>query len=104
MERAPHVTESAALIERLERAPLSAWHVKARVIMGSATFFDAFNALSLAFALPVLIQVWHMSTRQSGFLIGASYLGQLIGALLFTWLAERFGRVRSAAFAVGLMA
>ena len=95
---------AAALLDRMERAPLSAWHVKARVVMGSATFFDAFNALSLAFALPVLIQLWGISSRQSGFLLGASYLGQFVGALIFAWMAERFGRVPSAALAVGVMA
>src|SRR5437763_5394739 len=94
----------ASLIARLESVPFSRWHAKARLVMGSATFFDAFNALSLAFALPVLIQIWHISPQQSGFLIGSSYLGQLIGALFFTWLAERHGRVPSAALAVGVMA
>jgi len=44
---------------------------------GSATFFDAFNALSLAFALPILIKLWHISATQSGVLIGTAYIGQL---------------------------
>src|SRR5580658_6705742 len=87
----------------MERAPFSRWHMKARIVMGSATFFDAFNALSLAFALPVLIRLWHISPAQSGLLIAVSYVGQLAGALLFSQLAERFGRVRSATAAVALM-
>src|SRR5712691_12276908 len=92
-----------ALIERMERAPLSSWHVKARVVMGSATFFDAFNALSLAFALPILIRLWHITPTQSGVLIGTAYIGQLAGALIFSRLAEKFGRVPSAAWAVTIM-
>jgi putative MFS transporter len=91
------------LIARLERVPFSRWHAKARIIVGSATFFDAFNALSLAFALPVLIRLWHITPAQSGLLISSSYVGQLVGALLFSWLAERFGRIRSAAAATALM-
>src|SRR3989442_12016381 len=91
------------LIARLESVPFSRWHAKARIIVGSATFFDAFNALSLAFALPVLIRLWNITPTESGFLIGASYVGQLIGALLFSWLAEKFGRIRSATAAVALM-
>src|SRR5580658_8624921 len=87
----------------MERAPFSRWHMKARIVMGSATFFDAFNALSLAFALPVLIRLWHISPAQSGLLIAVSYVGQLAGALLFSQLAERFGRIRSATAAVALM-
>ena len=72
--------------------------------MGSATFFDAFGALSLAFALPVLNRLWHISLQQSGLLIGATYVGQLAGAILFSWIAERFGRVRSASIAVAIIA
>jgi putative MFS transporter len=100
----PSVSASAAeLIARMESVPFSRWHTKARVVMGSATFFDAFNALSLAFALPVLIRVWHISAAEIGVLISVSYVGQLAGALLFSWLAERFGRVYSATGAVALM-
>jgi MFS transporter, putative metabolite:H+ symporter len=91
------------LIARLERTPFSRWHRKARIVMGSATFFDAYNALSLAFALPVLIGPWHITPAQIGVLLGASYVGQLAGALLFGWLAEKYGRVSSAAGAVAIM-
>jgi putative MFS transporter len=94
---------AAALLARLEGVPFTWWHAKARVVMGSATFFDAFNALSLAFALPILIRVWHITSAQSGILIGSSYIGQLVGALVFSWAAERFGRVPSATWAVGVM-
>lgn len=72
--------------------------------MGSATFFDAFNSLSLAFALPILIGLWHISARQSGFLIASSYVGQLAGALLFSRLAEKFGRIPSATAGIAIMA
>jgi MFS transporter, putative metabolite:H+ symporter len=91
------------LVARMENVPFSRWHTKARIVMGSATFFDAFNALSLAFALPILIRLWHISSKQVGILIAASYVGQLAGALLFSGLAERFGRVRSATASVAIM-
>jgi putative MFS transporter len=91
------------LIARLERVPFSRWHLRARVIMGSATFFDAFDALSLAFVLPVLVRLWGISAVQIGWLIAVGYLGQFVGALLFGALAERYGRVRSAAGATALM-
>ncbi|OFW16404.1 MAG: hypothetical protein A3F70_07850 [Acidobacteria bacterium RIFCSPLOWO2_12_FULL_67_14] len=91
------------LIARLERVPFTRWHLRARVIMGSATFFDAFDALSLAFVLPVLVRLWGISVVQIGWLIAAGYLGQFAGALLFGALAERSGRVRSAAGATALM-
>lgn len=88
---------------RLESVPFSSLHLKARILVGSATFFDAFNALALALALPVLIRLWHISPAQTGLLIGISYLGQFIGALLFSLLAEKFGRIPAAAAATALM-
>lgn len=102
MSRAAEI-HGAELLARIENAPFSRWHARARIIVGSATFFDAFDALSLAFALPVLIRLWNITPGQSGLLISSSYIGQLIGALTFSWLAEKYGRIRSAAAAVALM-
>jgi MFS transporter, putative metabolite:H+ symporter len=87
----------------MEQVPFSRWHRTARVVMGSATFFDAFNALSLAFALPTLIRLWHITPKQSGLLISASYVGQLAGALAFSVLAEKVGRIRGTTAAIAIM-
>jgi MFS transporter, putative metabolite:H+ symporter len=96
-------TDAASLLIRMEQVPFSRWHMKARLVMGSATFFDAFNALSLAFALPTLIRLWHISPKQSGLLISASYVGQLAGALVFSALAEKVGRIRGTTAAIAIM-
>ena len=61
-----------------------------------ATFFDAFDALSLAFVLPVLVPSWGLSRpARSASLIAIGYLGQFLGALIF----GSPGRVASDAFA-----
>ena len=91
------------LVTRLERVPFSRWHLGARVLVGSATFFDAFDALSLAFVLPVLVRQFGMTPAEIGWLIAIGYLGQCVGALLFGGLAEHYGRVRSVAGATALM-
>ncbi|MGC1562098.1 MAG: MFS transporter, partial [Bradyrhizobium sp.] len=95
---------AAALIARLEQVPTSRWFVHARVVMGSATFFDAFNALSIAFVLPILVPLWHITAPEVGIMIGASYVGQIMGALAFSWAAERYGRVPCAAAATAIYA
>jgi putative MFS transporter len=82
---------AAQLTGRIENVPFSRWHRKPRIVMGSATFFDAFDALSLAFALPVLVSLWEISAAQVGVLISASNLGQLIGALLTTRFLQGIG-------------
>lgn len=94
---------ASELLTRMESVPFSRWHIKPRIIMGSATFFDAFDALSLAFVLPVLIGLWSLTPGEIGILIGSGYLGQAVGAIFFGWLAERYGRVYSAKWTVFLM-
>jgi putative MFS transporter len=96
--------KAAELIARIESIPFSRWHVRPRVIMGSATFFDAFTALALASAMPVLARLWQLTTVEVGFLLTASYLGQFVGALVFGWLGEKIGRVNAAAYATLIMA
>ncbi|MGH7075609.1 MAG: MFS transporter [Stellaceae bacterium] len=80
------------IASRLERIPISPWHVKIRIVVGVATFFDAFNALAIAYILPVIIPLWHIHSTDIGILISTAYVGQLVGALFFGWIAERFGR------------
>ncbi len=96
--------DAASLLARIESIPTTHWHLRPRLVMGSATFFDAFSALSLAFALPVLTGLWRLSPQRVGVLIAIAYVGQLAGAFLFTWMAEKFGRVPSATVAVTIMA
>jgi putative MFS transporter len=88
------------VVARIERIPISTWHVKARVIIGVATFFDAFDALAIAFVLPVLVPLWKLTAPEAGLLISSGYLGQLVGALVFGWAAQRFGRVKAMVWAV----
>ncbi len=91
------------LLARMEAVPFGRWHRKPRIVIGTATFFDAFDALSLAFALPVLVMLWDIAPAQIGILISASYVGQLIGALAFSNIAEKHGRIRGATAAVTIM-
>src|ERR1051326_8753470 len=66
---------AAELIARIESVPFSRWHIRPRVIMGSATFFDPFTALALASATPILVRLWGMTPQQVGYLLAASYIG-----------------------------
>lgn len=92
------------IVARVERLPVSGWHAFMRIVIGSATFFDAFDSLAIAFVLPVLIGQWHIGPAQIGLLISAGYLGQLIGAIFFGWLAERYGRLRSLTWTIAVIA
>jgi MFS transporter, putative metabolite:H+ symporter len=92
------------VVARIERLPNSWWHVKTRIIVGVATFFDAFDALAIATVLPVIVPLWKLSGPQIGFLISAGFVGQLIGALLFGWIGERFGRMQAMIWSIAIFA
>src|SRR3954465_13034508 len=89
----PATTANAALVARLERLPVTRRLLLIRIIIGSATFFDAYTVLVIAFAMPSLVKEWHLTPAWVGFILSAGYLGQLIGAVLFGWVAEKIGRL-----------
>ncbi len=86
-----HSVES--VIARLERLPIARELTIARIVIGSATFFDAYTVLAIAYAMPVLARDWNLAPGQIGTIISAGYVGQIFGALFFGWLAERIGRL-----------
>ncbi len=82
------------LIARLERLPVAGLLIWTRIVVGTATFFDGYTTLAIAFVLPVLSRQWALSPVEIGWIISSGYVGQLIGALTCSWLAERYGRLR----------
>jgi MFS transporter, putative metabolite:H+ symporter len=99
-----HAAAVDDIVARLERLPTSWWQVKARIIVGVATFFDAFDALAIATVLPVIVPLWKLAPQQIGLMISAGFVGQLIGALLFGWVAERYGRMTAMIWSIALFA
>ncbi|KVM51353.1 MFS transporter [Burkholderia ubonensis] len=91
-------TTPGAIIARLERLPANAMQIRARVLIGAATFFDGFDVITIAATLPLLIHKWGLSPNQVGLLIASGAIGQLIGAFLFPALAEKHGRVKAIAW------
>jgi len=87
------------IVARIERLPYSSWHRNMRLIICSAWFFDAFDSITIAYVLPALLPVWHLNPPQIpqmiGSLIAVGFAGQLIGAIAFGWIAERWGRLNA---------
>ena len=92
-EAEANANANALLVGRLERIPVTKRLLWIRVIIGSATFFDAYTVLVIAFAMPQLVKLWNLSPAEVGLILSAGYVGQLFGAIGFGWLAERIGRL-----------
>jgi putative MFS transporter len=98
--------QSRGLVARLDALPISRWHLKARGLVGSATFFDGVDSVAIGMVLPVIAQAWGLTPQEIGWLISGGFLGQMIGAVGFGFLAEKIGRIptlmlTTAVFAVG---
>lgn len=93
----------ATVSARLERLPFTRWHARALGIVGAAHFFDAFDALTIAFVLPVLIEKWKLAPGAAAGVIAIGYVGQVIGAIAFGRAAETFGRMRTLRWAIALL-
>ena len=52
---------NALLVGRLERIPVTKRLLWIRVIIGSATFFDAYTVLVIAFAMPQPVSYTHLT-------------------------------------------
>ena len=89
-----HAVGNAKLVARLERLPVTPRLMLLRVVVGVATFFDAYTILAIAFAMPQLVSEWQLTPAEVGMIISAGYVGQLLGAVLFGSLAERIGRLK----------
>ena len=57
----PAATANAQLVARLERLPVTRRLLLIRIIIGSATFFDAYTVLVIAFAMPSLVEEWSLT-------------------------------------------
>ena len=70
------------VVGRIERMPMSTWHLKTRVVVGVATFFDGFDAISIAYVLPAVAPLWQLTPAQIGLLLSASFAGQVLALQL----------------------
>jgi putative MFS transporter len=84
-----HVGQIAA---RIDRVPTGRFHLRLAAVVGGGSFFDGFDAISLAVVLPLVVATFGIDFSQAGLIVSAGYLGQFIGALVIGALSDRIGR------------
>ncbi len=71
------------------------WSLRSRApwLIGLLMLFDSWDSVVIAFTLTVMREEWGLSPVQASLIVSAGYAGQLVGAIGFGSLAERYGRL-----------
>lgn len=85
-------THGYSAAERLERLPISGYHLVIFIIIALAFFFDSMDLAMMTFLLGSIKTEFGLSTAQAGLLASSSFFGMVLGASLSGMLADRFGR------------
>jgi|GEM_PF-416885 len=76
----------------LERAGMTRFHVRLLVISSLVTFFDGLDFSLISFTLPYLREQMALTDAMTGYVSSAAFLGQMIGSLVGSYLADIAGR------------
>jgi len=66
--------------------------LKLLMVIGTAWLFDAADVALLSFIMPLLKKEWTLTDGQIGLVSSITTVGMMIGAVLFGYLADRFGK------------
>jgi len=83
---------------RLDRLPITSLHKKATVLIGTGLFFDFFDIFLAGVLSSVLEDHFHVAHQLLPLLLGSSFLGMFMGAIVLNGLADRFGRKKAFMF------
>jgi putative MFS transporter len=95
---------AGSLSARLDRLPLSRPHTLLLLIGGLGYTFDGMDAAVVAFLMPDVGEVFHLSNSQLGLVASASPFGFLFGAFCAGYLGDKVGRKKVMMYALALYA
>jgi len=80
--------------DRLDGLRWNRFHTVALLVLGVGWGFDAFEVTLISNVLGVLRDQWQLSALQMSWIFGVWFVGLMLGAAGFGWVADRFGRRR----------
>lgn len=79
---------------RLDRLPWKPLHTRITLALGIGWLLDSFEVNVIGNILGLLQKLWHLTTIEASLLVSVWLGGIMLGAVLFGWLTDRFGRRR----------
>jgi hypothetical protein len=78
--------------EAMDNCPVGRFHARIYALCLICLVMDGFDLQALGFAAPALISDWGIKSPALGPVFGAGNLGVLVGALVFSVVADKVGR------------
>jgi len=70
----------------------SGWHTKVVFALGFGWLLDSLEANIIGSVLGILLKIWHFTPLQGSLTVSVWLVGIMIGAVVFGYLSDRFGR------------
>src|SRR5204863_9957888 len=87
-------TRSENLIEALDEASLSRFHLRAVLVSGMGFFTDAYDLFVIGIASTLIVKQWDLSSGKLALLNSVMLAAAFLGALVFGRFADVAGRKR----------
>jgi putative MFS transporter len=78
------------LLDRQQRLTANQWKIVVAATVGD--MLDFFDFFLIGFVLAFIVQDWHLTYGQSGFILLASGISAPFGSLFWGWMADKIGR------------
>jgi MFS transporter, putative metabolite:H+ symporter len=82
----------ASIDSRIERIPDNKYNKRLLVLSGLGYTFDAMDMAIIAFVLPIVMGIWHLTSEQTGLLGSSVLIGYFFGAFFAGYFGDKFGR------------
>lgn len=76
----------------LHDLPFTRFHIQLLVICSLVTFFDGLDFSLIAYTLPYLREGMDLSDAMTGYVSSAAFIGQMVGSLVGSYIADIVGR------------
>jgi putative MFS transporter len=80
---------------RLNRLPISGIHRKATILIGIGLFFDIYDIFLSGVLGTVLAKQFGVNQKELPLLVGSSFLGMFLGAIILGRMADKIGRKKA---------
>lgn len=84
----------SSILQRLDDISWNRFHTLITLVLGIGWLLDSFEVTLINNIVGVVRDQWHLSNLQASWILSIWFIGLMIGAYVFGYLADRFGRKR----------